>query len=175
MSIGPQSSCRSALPLTPTEHYAAVAEELVVEFDDDAPEWNACQMGRWRSAISRAYYSVFLAFKQRLIEARRGDFPKSFPRVDVHRKLRQAVGNVLGTGPGSLSSTLRELSEKRTDADYDWWLAKVLEADVTAHLRRAERICVQIRALPETKLREIAHELVRIDQADAATARAGRP
>ena len=28
MSIGPQSSYRSELPLTPTEHYAAVAEEL---------------------------------------------------------------------------------------------------------------------------------------------------
>jgi len=155
------------VPLTPTDHYAYVANELCEEFDD-YPEWMSCQDGRWRSAISRAYYSVFLALKERLIAARPTEFPKRFPRVDVHSKVRKAVGAVLGTAPGSLATALRELAERRTDADYEWWSLPVRELDVMRHLSRAKRVRARIAALSEVQVGSIAFELMHIEREEQA-------
>lgn len=157
--------------MTPTEHYATVANELCEEFED-SPEWTSCQPGRWRSAISRAYYSVFLALKERLIAARPVEFSRRFPRVDVHRKVRKAVGNVLGTAPGSLANALRALSERRTDADYDWWSVAVRKNDVVTHLSRAKRARAKIAALSDAQVGAIALELVNIER-EERTKKAG--
>lgn len=153
-------------PTSPSEQYAFVATRLTAEAEADA-QWTACRKGRWRSAISRAYYSVFLALKARLIEARPTEFPRDFPRADVHKKVREAVGLVLGKAPGSLAYMLRELSEARTAADYEWWDGtKVLEADVRMNLDRAERLCGVIDKIDAAQMKDIARELARIERDD---------
>jgi hypothetical protein len=106
--------------------------------------------------------------KQRLIAARPTEFPKLFPPAEVHNRVRKAVGNVLGTAPGSLATALRELAEGRTDADYEWWSVPMRELDVVRHLSRAKRVRAEIAALTDAQVGSIALELVNIDREEQA-------
>jgi uncharacterized protein (UPF0332 family) len=127
-------------------------------------------MGRWRSAVSRAYYSAFLALKDRLIAARPTDFPKEFPEKDVHRKLGAAIKAVLGSAPGSIADRLSRLSRARNDADYDW-TTRLVHTDVNTHLGRAKQLRRDIDALDAGVIADIAQNLVMTERAERAARR----
>ena len=81
----------------------------------DTGEWDGMPEARRRSAVNRAYYSLFLFVKTRLEGARRGF---KLPRVAVHTKVRRALEDELGHGH-LITQGFRDLQRDRATADYD--------------------------------------------------------
>jgi hypothetical protein len=93
--------------------FLALAESLAdrVKADPNTPNRNAA----CRSAISRAYYALFLLAREFLgelgIEARHIPNP--------HANLEQALGNAGVMSLQRIANALRKLCSARTQADYD--------------------------------------------------------
>ena len=137
-----------------------VAELLLEEAADDSDvEWSSCADARLRSATSRSYYAAFLVLKTRLLEARR--WP-SFPSHEVHSKLRNAVGNVLGV-EHPLVNDLKALRRERGDADYDL-ACGVSQARAETIVDRGGRALRRIAALTPQQVTDIAAELAALDR-----------
>jgi uncharacterized protein (UPF0332 family) len=110
-------------PPTPTDNFLHVAVALLDDVEGteaEVAEWVGCENARFRTAVSRAYYAVFLEMKYRVIglrpEWRRS--PATFPKIKVHGIFEQAIqaapsGKILSRG-------IRQLSDLRKNADYEW-------------------------------------------------------
>ena len=94
-----------------------VADQLPLDASAiDVGVWSGCGDARLRSSVSRAYYSVFLRLKDRLIKS--GLLKRSFPEGASHDKLYRAVRDGLGPNKG-LTQKLRVLRSERGRADYE--------------------------------------------------------
>jgi uncharacterized protein (UPF0332 family) len=82
-------------------------------WDGSGPE--ACVEARQRSAISRAYYSVFIVARNRLQEI----LGRPYKRRTVHQDVRQDLETGTGTSWIELAALLDLMSEHRSNADYD--------------------------------------------------------
>ena len=81
-----------------------------------ADDWRDTADARFRSSVSRAYYSVFHSLRARLLSV--GNFPMGFPEGGVHGKLKKALQDVLGRND-RLTRSFKSICEDRDRADYD--------------------------------------------------------
>jgi len=93
-----------------------VAECLSCDHDEIPLDyWGKTHQGRWRSAVSRAYYSVFLELKK-IVRTERPGF--RIPKEGVHETMRDALDATRGVTEGFRGAFLT-LRRKREDADYN--------------------------------------------------------
>jgi hypothetical protein len=77
-------------------------------------DWKQIIDARCRSATSRAYYAVFLALKNRVLQER----PTfAFPELDAHSIVRRAIEHMYGANH-ALPLALKGLLERRKKSDY---------------------------------------------------------
>ncbi len=84
------------------------------------PSWSAVVEERLRSASSRAYYSVFLALKGRVLRVH-PFAPKGFPRKRVHYEIRRAL-EVVFSAAHSIPRDFKALLNSRGVCDYEFSL-----------------------------------------------------
>jgi hypothetical protein len=151
---------------TSKDNFLHVATALLDDVEGtpaEVAEWAGCENARCRTAVSRAYYAVFLEVKYRVIglrpEWRRS--PRSFPRLRVHGILASAI-QAARSGK-ALSQDLRQLSVARKDADYDW--NSVYRRDHTeVELELARRLLADLSRLTEHDWQSIADRLHSLDR-----------
>jgi hypothetical protein len=110
-------------PPTDKDNFLRVATALLDDVEGTAAEvaeWAGCENARFRAAVSRAYYTVLLEVKYRVIDLRPEwrQSPESFPRNRIHGILADAIR--AARSGYTLSRGLRQLSTSRKDADYVW-------------------------------------------------------
>jgi len=148
-------------PPTKTDNFLHVATALLDEVEGteaEIAEWNGCENARFRAAISRAYYAVFLEVKYRVIGLRpewRHSL-ENFPRAKVHgiveKALRAARRGQL------LSRNFRQLSDSRKNADYDW--SSLYRRDMAeAELNVARTLFHELSRLTSQEWQAIANRL----------------
>ncbi|MDB4949630.1 MAG: hypothetical protein JWM27_2279 [Gemmatimonadetes bacterium] len=108
---------------TEADNFFHVADALLDELDGspaEVAEWEACANARYRAAISRAYYAVFLEIKYGVLPLRDEWLRASqtFPRHQVHRRFVDAIRAV--PDGHRLARDLNQLSKSRNAADYVW-------------------------------------------------------
>ena len=141
--------------LDPTDVYH-VADQLPLQKNEiDEDTWADCESARYRSTVSRAYYSVFLNLKAVLIESNK--LPGPFPESGVHGKLHRALKNSIGP-THALTKKLDKLRTLRTNADYD------LDMDIDLELAEtcvddADEAATIIETLDSVSISRIAKEL----------------
>jgi hypothetical protein len=146
---------------TPTfkDDFRVVADYLLAEDPDGDPDWRDCANSRARSAVSRAYYAVFLHLKYALIDAddtwRRR--PTSFPSVGVHGLLSSALRTVLSES-NSLVKSFEQLRLARAPADYEWERSYSI-ASAEGLRDVADEAIVGINALTRLELRQLVGEI----------------
>jgi uncharacterized protein (UPF0332 family) len=136
--------------------FLTVADYLVAETvpRDDDPSWTACENARARAAVSRAYYSVFIALKLRL-KPELHRIKRRFPSNDAHYRLLSALR---AASHSSLAASLEELRRAREDADYEWessW-SKLQARDF---VRKGHQLMKRVVALSDAAIRRIAREI----------------
>lgn len=137
--------------------YPDIAEallEVAASVPPDPARWDEAEDARFRSAVNRAYYGLFVYLKVKLEPARKG---WTFPERGVHRHLRLALGEALGwTHPVYQAVVL--LQRERSRADY--------EPDVSFSLSEVEGLIdtcnsalCDVQGLSEAELTSTANEL----------------
>jgi len=143
-------------PFSPPDFVGVADSILSAERGDDAAaqEWNRIADARARTAISRAYYAIFLRFKEHLRGKRVG---WKFPEKAPHTILLLSVGRVLGQG-SQLTLGLRRLLDQRGDSDYDLGVSKNVRT-AGRLVDEAEDLIPLVDELPEETLAELAFEM----------------
>lgn len=145
-----------ATPRLEPDRVYDVADQLPLSpAEIDAAVWDGCLDARHRSTLSRAYYSVFLSLKLRIVEAALTKDP--FPEHDVHAVLFRAVREALGSSH-RLTRKLSALRADRRHADYD--LDMDLDRERTeSRLDDAHDAIADIAALSQSDLIRIVRKL----------------
>jgi hypothetical protein len=153
-------------PPTNKDNFLHVATALLDDVEGtpaEVAEWAGCENARCRTAVSRAYYAVFLKVKYRVLslrpEWRRS--PQSFPRFRVHGILANAI-QAARSGK-ALSQDLRQLSAARKDADYDW-NSVYRRDDAEVELDLARTLLADLSRLTEREWQAIADRLHSLDR-----------
>lgn len=142
------------------DDFASVADLVRLALGKiDPATWDDCEAARARTAVSRAYYAVFLQLKGKLLGARTWT---EFPRKDVHRKLTDALTAALG-GSHKLVLLYRPLLNKRKLADYDAG-REILPVTAESMATSAWTALDEIDALSPAEIRRIADNLYDIDR-----------
>lgn len=140
--------------------FAEVGDFLITSPPDiELDRWSECEDARSRSAISRSYYAVFLALKAKLSSVRR---QWTFPQVDVHRKLHQALLDELGAGH-QLVIGIRSLLRSRKRADYEL-RAHFDEDDADSQVSLCWDCLDEVQNLSNSDLVRIANRLYDVDR-----------
>lgn len=149
-----------------TDNFNVVAGLLIDAFEHlDEEEfdalWERAGNSRVRSAVSRAYYSVFLALKYRLSRFR-AEWPRNFPRNAVHAKVQRALSGALGVSH-ALTGNFKQMERARSFADYDWTHPSRL-GEARSAIQVARESLTYIDQLTDDELRKLAGELAHIDR-----------
>lgn len=143
------------------DNYFVVAERLLDDLDEDedpdfAAEWAACENSRARSAVSRGYYAAFLKLKY-LLQPHMQRAGTAFPKQGVHGKVR---GSIAAIRKSVLANKIRDLSDARARADYDW--SGEFGAEVARDfLIDADDVMADIDRLTPLEIARIADELIK--------------
>jgi uncharacterized protein (UPF0332 family) len=148
-------------PPTKTDNFLHVATALLDEVEGteaEVAEWNGCENARFRAAVSRAYYAVFLEVKYRVIDLRPEwrHSPAKFPKVKIHGIVEKAL-QAVNRGQ-LLSRNYRQLSDSRKDADYNWSSAYRRER-AEVELNVARTLLADLSRLTERDWQAIADRL----------------
>lgn len=101
----------------------------------ESEDWEDCGEARYRSSVSRAFYSLFHRLRARLMVT--GRFPAGFPEGGAHGKIKKALRVKLRGS--QLTTRYIALCDERDLADYD------LSEEFTSS--RAESACDEAEAL----------------------------
>lgn len=138
--------------------FAEVAEFLLEESGEasSGPDlWRDIEEARCRSAVSRAYYSLFLHLKERIEPARR-DF--SFPKDGIHTVLRLALEEELGSGH-PLVQAIKRLWFNRKNCDYECEPRQTNPGAAGGHLDDALDAIHATDALTSQQLADLARQI----------------
>lgn len=152
--------------------FHAVARVLFSDEEDDQAFdeafWDGCEKGRFKSAVSRAYYHAFQVVKHELLAARA--FP--FPQSDIHAKLlhvfrKSSLPSLADADRDTarrIGHTLRQLLRLRGAADYEWARRCGVQHVRTA-LALSRTIEELTQGLSAAARQALASELVAVDAA----------
>jgi hypothetical protein len=121
--------------------------------------WDDAENARFRSAVNRVYYGLFIYLKFKVEPTRHA---WTFPQRSVHRHLRLALQNVLqSTHP--LVQAVKLLQRERGKADYE--LRHSLRLDEVEDLiDAATDALVEAQQLTPAQLAKVADELYDLDR-----------
>ncbi len=144
-------------------HVAAALLDDVEGTDAEIAEWVGCENARYRAAISRAYYAVFLDMKYRVIGLRPEwrHSPQSFPKIRVHDILASAIR--AARFGSALSHDMRQLSTARKHADYEWD-ARYRRERAEKNLDLAQQLLAEFSRLTRKEWQAVADRLHILDR-----------
>jgi len=142
--------------LDPSRVHEVAANLCENHSDIDTSSWTDVADERQRSAVSRAYYSAFLALKQRILKAKNWK-DADFPEDGAHTKLIRAVRKSLGDRH-KIAMKLRSLKSARGDADYIA-AAEIDHGFAVDRVDDAHDLLDWIANLSESKIADIANRI----------------